>query len=434
MEIIKLRDEYIKLGQALKACGLVESGVDAKIAIQNGLVKVNGEVELQRGKKLYDGDLVDFQGEEIKIVKKGAFMIVESLSLKNYRNYENLNLNFSDGTNIFYGNNAQGKTNILEAVYMSGTTKSHRTSKDLELIRFTEEESHISTMVRKNGISHKIDIHLKNNKSKGVAIDGIPIKKASELFGMINFVFFSPEDLNIIKNGPSEKRRFMDIELCQLNKIYLSDLANYNKIVIQRNKLLKDLFFRKDLTDTLDIWDFQLCEYGQRIIKMREAFVERLNEIIFNIHYSLSGGKENLKIVYLKNCEKENLMEQLKLNREKDLKLKTTSVGPHRDDLGFYFDGMDVRKYGSQGQQRCAALSLKLSEIELVKSTTGDTPILLLDDVLSELDKNRQNYLLNHIHDIQAMITCTGLDEFVNCRFSIDKIFKVTDGTVVSEN
>ena len=361
-------------------------------------------------------------------------MIVESLSLKNYRNYENLNLNFSDGTNIFYGNNAQGKTNILEAVYMSGTTKSHRTSKDLELIRFTEEESHISTVVKKNGISHKIDIHLKNNKSKGVAIDGIPIKKASELFGMINFVFFSPEDLNIIKNGPSEKRRFMDIELCQLNKIYLSDLANYNKIVIQRNKLLKDLFFRKDLTDTLDIWDFQLCEYGQRIIKMREAFVERLNEIIFNIHYSLSGGKENLKIVYLKNCEKEDLMEQLKLNREKDLKLKTTSVGPHRDDLGFYFDGMDVRKYGSQGQQRCAALSLKLSEIELVKSTTGDTPILLLDDVLSELDKNRQNYLLNHIHDIQAMITCTGLDEFVNCRFSIDKIFKVTDGTVVSEN
>ena len=361
-------------------------------------------------------------------------MIVESLSLKNYRNYENLNLNFSNGTNIFYGNNAQGKTNILEAVYMSGTTKSHRTNKDLELIRFSEEESHISTIVRKNGISHKIDIHLKNNKSKGVAIDGIPIKKASELFGMINFVFFSPEDLNIIKNGPSEKRRFMDIELCQLNKVYLSNLANYNKIVIQRNRLLKDLYFRKDLEDTLDIWDFQLYEYGQKIIEMREAFVERLNQIIFNIHHSLSGGKENLKIVYLKNCEKENLLEQLKINREKDLKLKTTTVGPHRDDLGFYFDGMDVRKFGSQGQQRCAALSLKLSEIELVKSTTGDTPILLLDDVLSELDKNRQNYLLNHIHDIQAMITCTGLDEFVNCRFSIDKIFKVTDGTVVSDN
>lgn len=361
-------------------------------------------------------------------------MIVESLSLKNYRNYENLNLSFSDGTNIFYGNNAQGKTNILEAVYMSGTTKSHRTTKDLELIRFSEDESHISTIVKKNGISHKIDIHLKNNKSKGVAIDGISIKKASELYGMINFVFFSPEDLNIIKNGPAEKRRFMDTELCQLNKIYLSDLAKYNKIIVQRNKLLKDFYFRNDISDTLDIWDLQLCEYGQKIIEMREAFVERLNEIIYNIHHSLSGGKENLKIVYLKNCEKENLMERLKINREKDLKLKTTSVGPHRDDLGFYFDDIDVRKFGSQGQQRCAALSLKLSEIELVKSTTGDTPILLLDDVLSELDKNRQNYLLNHIHDIQAMITCTGLDEFVNCRFSIDKIFKVTDGMVVNEN
>ncbi len=361
-------------------------------------------------------------------------MIVESLSLKNYRNYENLKLDFSNGINIFYGNNAQGKTNILEAVYMSGTTKSHRTSKDMELIRFNQEESHISTMILKNGISHKIDIHLKNNKSKGVAIDGIPIKKASELFGMINFVFFSPEDLNIIKNGPAEKRRFMDIELCQLNKIYLSDLANYNKIVIQRNKLLKDLCFRNDLEDTLDVWDLQLCEYGQRIIKMRESFVEDLNRIIFHIHHSLSGGKENLRIVYQKNCEKEDLLEKLRLNREKDLKLKTTTIGPHRDDLGFYFDEMDVRKYGSQGQQRCAALSLKLSEIELVKSTAGDTPILLLDDVLSELDKNRQNYLLNHIHNIQAMITCTGLDEFVNCRFSIDKIFKVADGTVVSKN
>ncbi len=361
-------------------------------------------------------------------------MIIESLSLKNYRNYENLNLNFSDGTNIFYGNNAQGKTNILEAVYMSGTTKSHRTNKDLELIRFTEQESHISTILKKDGISHKIDIHLKNNKSKGVAIDGIPIKKASELFGMINFVFFSPEDLNIIKNGPAEKRRFMDMELCQLNKIYLSDLANYNKIILQRNKLLKDFYFRSDLEDTLDIWDMQLFEYGKRIIEMREALVERLNEIIYDIHLSLSGGKEHLKVVYLKNCEKEEFLSQLKKNRERDLKLKTTSVGPHRDDLGFFFDDMDVRKYGSQGQQRCAALSLKLSEIELVKSIIKDTPILLLDDVLSELDKNRQNYLLNHIHDIQAMITCTGLDEFVNCRFSIDKIFKVTDGTVINEN
>lgn len=364
----------------------------------------------------------------------GSTMIIKSLSLKNYRNYENLNLEFSRGTNIFYGDNAQGKTNILEAVYMSGTTKSHRTNKDLELIRFSEEESHISTIVLKNGISHKIDIHLKNNRSKGVAVDGIPIKRASELLGMIHFVFFSPEDLHIIKNGPADKRRFMDIELCQLNKLYLSDLAKYNKIIIQRNKLLKDMAFRNDYESMLDVWDEQLSEYGRKIIAVREAFVENLNEIIRKIHFSLSGGKENLQIVYEKNCEKENLSQMIRENREKDLRLKTTTTGPHRDDLGFYFDKIDIRKYGSQGQQRCAALSLKLSEIELVKSATGDTPVLLLDDVLSELDKNRQNYLLDHIHDIQAMITCTGLDEFVNCRFSIDKIFKVTDGTAVSEN
>lgn len=361
-------------------------------------------------------------------------MIVQSLSLKNYRNYENLNLDFSDGINIFYGNNAQGKTNILEAVYMSGTTKSHRTNKDLELIRFKEEESHISTRILKNGISHKIDIHIKNNKSKGVAIDGIPIKKASELFGMINFVFFSPEDLHIIKNGPAEKRRFIDMELCQLNKIYLSDLSQYNKIILQRNRLLKDMGFQKGLEDTLDIWDLQLCEYGRRIIHMREEFIDHINGIIQKIHHSLSGGRENLKLRYLKNCEADKLSEKLQENRERDFRLKTTTTGPHRDDLGFYFDDMDVRKYGSQGQQRCAALSLKLSEIELVRSTIGDTPILLLDDVLSELDKNRQNYLLDHIHDIQAMITCTGLDEFVNYRLSMDHIFHVTDGTVEKEN
>ncbi len=365
-------------------------------------------------------------------------MIVESLNLKNYRNYENLHIEFSDGTNIFYGDNAQGKTNILEAVYISGMTKSHRTSKDKELIMFGEEESHISTMVRKNNISHKIDVHLKNNKAKGIAIDGIPIKKASELFGMINFVFFSPEDLNIIKNGPSERRRFLDIELCQLNKIYLSDLANYNKIVLQRNKILKDYSFQANVSDLLDVWDLQLAEYGRRIIETRESFVEKLNLIIRRIHHNLSGGLEKLTVVYEKNCEKDRLLEKLQKSREKDLRLKTTGVGPHRDDIGFYFDKdgqqIDIRKFGSQGQQRSTALSLKLSEIELVKSITGDTPILLLDDVLSELDKNRQNYLLNSIHEIQAMITCTGLDEFVNCRFSIDKIFHVTNGIVVGEN
>ena len=361
-------------------------------------------------------------------------MIIESIELKNFRNYRNLKLEFDEQTNIFYGDNAQGKTNILEAIYLSGTTKSHKGSKDRDMILFGEEEAHLRTFIRKSEMDYKIDIHLKKNKAKGIAINGVPIRRASELFGIANFVFFSPEDLSIIKQGPAERRRFLDMELCQLDKIYLHNLANYNKIVAQRNKLLKDLAFRKDLEDTLDIWDLQLVEYGKKVIQGRETFVKQLNQIISEIHEKLSGGREKLSVFYEKNCSKEALYEELQKNRERDIRLKTTSAGPHRDDLLFSVDSVDIRKFGSQGQQRTAALSLKLSEIELVKKIIHDTPILLLDDVLSELDHNRQNYLLNSIHDIQTMITCTGLDEFVNHRFSINKIFKVVEGTVSKEN
>ena len=361
-------------------------------------------------------------------------MIIESIELKNFRNYRELELQFDEKTNILYGDNAQGKTNILEALYLSGTTKSHKGSKDRDMIYFGEEEAHLRTFVKKGEMDYKIDIHLKKNKTKGIAINGLPIRRASELFGIANFVFFSPEDLSIIKQGPAERRRFLDMELCQLDKVYLHNLSNYNKIVAQRNKLLKDLAFRSDLEETLDIWDLQLAEYGKKVIQGREQFVEQLNQIISGIHTNLSGGKEHLTIVYEKNCSKEEIYDLLRRNRERDLRMKTSSVGPHRDDLLFSVDGIDIRKFGSQGQQRTAALSLKLSEIELVKKIISDTPILLLDDVLSELDQNRQNYLLNSIHDIQTMITCTGLDEFINHRFSINKIFRVIEGTVSSEN
>jgi DNA replication and repair protein RecF len=361
-------------------------------------------------------------------------MIIQSVELNNFRNYRDLKLCFDEKTNIFYGDNAQGKTNILEAIYLSGTTKSHKGSKDRDMIYFGEEEAHLRTFVKKGEIDYKIDIHLKKNRTKGIAINGVPIRKASELFGIANFVFFSPEDLSIIKQGPSERRRFIDMELCQLDKVYLHNLGNYNRIVNQRNKLLKDLAFRRDLEETLDIWDIQLAEYGSKVIQCREAFVEQLNQIISSIHRNLSGGKEQLCVSYEKNVSKEELADKLKKNRERDLRMKTSSVGPHRDDLLFMADSIDIRKFGSQGQQRTAALSLKLSEIDLVKKIIHDTPVLLLDDVLSELDHNRQNYLLNSIHDIQTMITCTGLDEFVNHRFSINKVFKVVEGTVSNEN
>lgn len=357
-------------------------------------------------------------------------MIIKSIELNQFRNYENVQVNFKDGVNILYGDNAQGKTNILEAIYIFGTSKSHRHSKDKEIIKFDHEEAHARSLFEKNGVDYQIDMLLRKEKSKGIAINGVKLKKASELLGIANIIIFSPEDLSIIKNGPSEKRRFVDSELCQLDKVYLYNLTNYNKIVNQRNDLLKDILFHPELKETLDVWDEQLVALGKKIISRRELFVNELNNIISYIHKSLSGGKEDLSIKYDPNVLIENYEEKIKRNREKDIKYKLTSVGPHRDDFIFYINGMDIKKYGSQGQQRTAALSLKLSEIELIKTIVGTTPILLLDDVLSELDTNRQNFLLGYIGDIQTIVTCTGLNEFIDSRLKIDQVFHVADGNV----
>lgn len=363
-------------------------------------------------------------------------MIIESVDLQNYRNYEYLNMIFDDKTNIIYGDNAQGKTNILEALYVCATSKSHRGNKDKEVIKFGDEEAHIKVMVKKNDIRYRIDMHLKKNKAKGIAVNGIPIKKAVELFGIINIVFFSPEDLNIIKDGPSERRKFIDMELSQLDKVYLNSLINYNKVVNQRNKLLKEISFsqKKEDYETLDIWDMQLVKYGKDVILGRIDFVKKINEIVGEIHKKLSGEREQLRLEYVPSVGIDDFEREVSHSRQRDIKLKATSVGPHKDDMVFYINDNDVRKYGSQGQQRTAALSLKLAEIEIVKKIINDKPVLLLDDVLSELDSSRQNFLLNSIGDIQTIVTCTGLDEFINNRFDINKIFKVVNGNVISEN
>lgn len=343
-------------------------------------------------------------------------------------------MNFDEKINIIYGDNAQGKTNILESMYVCATSKSHRGSKDREIIRFDNDESHIKVNVKKNDMNYRIDMHLKKNKPKGIAVNGIPIKRAVELFGILNIVFFSPEDLNIIKNGPSERRRFIDMELSQLDKIYLDCLINYNKVVNQRNSLLKEYAFsgREDIISSLDIWDMQLVKYGNDVIKSREKFVKEINDLVKSIHTKLSGDREQLEIIYEPCVKEQDFESELVRVRDRDLKFKCTNIGPHKDDMCFLINGMDVRKYGSQGQQRTAALSLKLAEIELVKQIIHDTPVLFLDDVLSELDSRRQNFLLDSIGNIQTIITCTGLDEFINNRFSINKIFKVVNGTVSS--
>ena len=357
-------------------------------------------------------------------------MIIQSLELENFRNYGTLSVHFDSRTNILYGDNAQGKTNILEAVYLSATTKSHKGSKDKDLINFASEEAHIRTYVMKDGLENRVDMHLRKNKSKGIAINGQKIKKAADLLGLLNVVFFSPEDLSIIKNGPSERRRFVDMELCQLDSVYLHNLNHYNKIVNQRNRLLKDLYANPGLKDTLFLWDSQLVAFGQKIIERRSTFISQLNEIIYGLHLKLTGGKEELQIVYEPDVLALDFEEKLQKCQERDIRLKQTSIGPHRDDFSFAVGTVDIRKFGSQGQQRTAALSLKLAEIELVKKMTKDVPLLLLDDVLSELDSNRQNYLLNSIGELQTIITCTGLEEFVNNRFEINKVFKVSDGVI----
>ena len=357
-------------------------------------------------------------------------MFINSLELSHYRNYNDLSITFHPGITILYGDNAQGKTNILEAIYISGTTKSHRGSKDKDIIQFGEEESHIRLNLTKNDVGHKIDMHLRKNKSKGVAIDGQSIKKSGELFGIIHIIFFSPEDLSIIKNAPSERRRFINLELCQLNKLYYYNYVNYNKALNQRNILLKQISYNPSLEDTLDMWDDYLIEYGKGIIEEREKFIKQLNDIVKGIHSHLTGGKESIEIGYEKNVDINDYKNVMSDKRDMDLKYQSTQVGPHRDDICFYINGIDVRKFGSQGQQRTAALSLKLAEIELVKSTIHDNPILLLDDVMSELDSNRKNYLLDSINEIQTIVTCTGYDDFIKSRLHINQIYKVANGTI----
>ena len=329
-------------------------------------------------------------------------MYVKSLDLLNFRNYEKLSLTLDPGINIFYGANAQGKTNILEAVYLAGTSKSHRGTRDRDMIRMGESEAHIRMHVDKNDSDYRIDMHLRKNKSKGIAIGGVPIRRAGELFGIVNIVFFSPEDLNIIKNGPSERRRLVDRILCEIDRIYMSDLTQYGKCLNQRNRLLHDLYFNPSLESELPVWDEQLVNYGCRIIAKREEFVRMLENIASEIHTELTGEKEKLTLVYEPNVTVEEFADKVARSRDADRKIKS----------------------------RTTAISLKLSEIRIIEERIRNKPVLLLDDVLSELDRDRQNYLLGNIRDIQTLITCTGLDEFVQNRFEADRTFRVVNGEI----
>ena len=336
-------------------------------------------------------------------------MFIKNLKLKNYRNYSFLDLDLVNGINIIYGNNAQGKTNILEAIYMSSTTKSYKQSKDKEIIKFGEEEAHIKSTYIKNEKQNTIDIHLKTNKNKGIAVNGKKINKISDFFGLINVIIFAPENLYIIKEGPFLRRKFLDYYISQIDKIYINNLSNYNKILNQRNILLKQIYYNKNNINDLDIWDKQLALYGNEIIKKRQEIINELNKEIYDKHLFISSNKEKLITEYEKNINEENFYKELCENREKDIKYQTTQIGPHRDDIKFIINDVDIRKYGSQGQQRTAALSLKLAELSSIKKIKKENPILLLDDVFSELDLVRQQLLVDYLKDIQVVITVTGI-------------------------
>ena len=360
-------------------------------------------------------------------------MYITEVSLQNFRNLAQLKIEPSEGINVIYGSNAQGKTNFLESLYFCAMGRSLRGKSDQQLIRFEEEESHIRMLVQRKQRYDRIDVHLKKDEKKGVAVNGLPVRKLGDLFGTLYAVIFSPEDLSLVKDGPGERRRFLDMELCQLSKVYYYDLQQYYRILKQRNNLLKEIQKKPQLQETLFVWDDQLAEYGERIIAARKRFLIRLDEIAAEKLSQLTGGRDHLQTIYKPNCEEGMLAEKLRKNIDRDIYFGSTQSGPHKDDILFSIDGREVKVYGSQGQQRTTALAARLAEIDLIREETGEEPVLLLDDVFSELDENRQKFLLQSIEGLQAFVTCTGIEDSVRKYISKDNLFYVENGVITPQ-
>ncbi|HZK34139.1 MAG TPA: DNA replication/repair protein RecF [Bacillota bacterium] len=346
-------------------------------------------------------------------------LYLREFSLKNFRNYNSLNLKFSSNLIYFIGPNAQGKTNIIEAIFLSCTGRSHRTSKERELINWDSDEALVRTSVEKQEGSSEISIYLSRNEKKRVNINGTQTKRLGELMGHLNSVIFSPEDLKLVKEGPVERRRFMDIEISQINPRYFYYLQQYNRVLNHRNNLLKEIQRKPSLRKTLPVWNEQLIKSGSYIIQQRIKFVNSLQNISREIHKEISHGDEDLSIEYrtsipTKAAEigeiRESFSKELEKKEKDDIERGVTSRGCHRDDMGIDINGADVRTFGSQGQKRTTVLSLKLSELEFMYNETGEFPLLLLDDVMSELDPVRQQMLLKYIGKVQTFITTTDIN------------------------
>ena len=369
-------------------------------------------------------------------------MYITDIELKNFRNYEALSLHFNEKVNLILGDNAQGKTNLIEAIYLSSIGKSFRTSRDAELIRFGEESAKVTVSAVKDNIDTVVEILInakgKSSSEKFIKKDRKNITRSSQLLNNIMIVVFSPEDLKIVKDEPEKRRRFIDRELCQISPQYYDCYTNYRKALLQRNALLKEDRVDREI---LDIWDEQLAKYGSTMIMLRDMFIKEISGYSAAIHAGITDGKETLKLKYLPNFEPKKDVDEtyqklyvaLEEAYESDRRNRTTSVGPHRDDIAFYVNDVDMRSYGSQGQQRTCALSLKLAELNIIREDTGEEAILLLDDVMSELDASRQEYLIDTMKENQLFITTTDLDPAILAKFSEISIFRVKEGKIERE-
>jgi len=368
-------------------------------------------------------------------------LYLKNLKLINFRNYNQLELEFHPKVNVFVGDNAQGKTNILEAIYLTSMAKSFRTSKDRELIKFDKEQAYVSVNAKKRYTDVEVALKLTVNQKKQMKVNKVSIAKNSEILNNIYVVIFSPEDLKLIKEGPSERRKFMDNEISQMKPAYYHNLSQYQKVLLQRNHLLKKIYRDEKYKVTLEIWNEKLIELGAKIMKERAKFITRISPLSRLIHRKITENKENLEVKYSSNVPFHEDIELLKNNFRKkleeslslEIKRGTTTVGPHKDDIGVFVNKIDIRSFGSQGQQRTSALSLKLAEIELVKGETSEYPILLLDDVMSELDINRQKFLIKSLRDVQLFITTTEIHCLDELNVDSEYVFKVHEATVTNK-
>lgn len=358
-------------------------------------------------------------------------MFLKSIELKNFRNYNNLELDFNKNINLILGDNAQGKTNLLESIYYTSMGRSFKPVKDRDVINFGEETSIIKANAHKYDDNLEISIILRKNGDKEIKKDGVKLKKISELCDNMLVVMFSPEDLKIVKEEPEKRRKFIDRELSLIFPIYLDNLNNYKKTLFQRNNYLKEENIDELLINVLDK---QLSNYGYDVIKYRKEFIEKLQTYVEKIHSGITSGKEKIKLIYKPSIDPESKEEFEKILKDdfyKDSKNAVTSRGPHRDDIEFLINKIDVRRYGSQGQQRTCALSVRLAELSLIEEETGESAILLLDDVMSELDLNRQEYLIKTLENNQIFITATELSNDIIARLKgVNKIF-IKNGKVI---